>query len=55
LSKRQGILVEKSNRTAGNIFTSQLCLIDNAGHEINMTASKKLADAMNCFYKRTTA
>ena len=40
---------------AKNIFTSQLCLIDNAGHEINMTASKKLADAMNCFYKRTTA
>ena len=28
---------------AKNIFTSQLCLIDNAGHEVNRTAPEKLA------------
>lgn len=34
------------------IFNAELSLIDNAGHEINITAAKTLANIMNCFLNR---
>lgn len=43
--------VKAAKALAQNIFTAKLCLIDNAGHEINVTASKKLANSMNDFYR----
>mgnify|MGYP001061211697 CR=1 FL=1 len=42
--------IKAAKALAKNIFNTKLCLIDNIGHEINMTAFKKLADAMNCFF-----
>lgn len=33
------------------ISNAELSLIDNAGHEINIAAPKKLANAMNCFFQ----
>ncbi len=35
---------------ANLISDAKLYLIDTAGHEINVFASKKLADAMSLFY-----
>lgn len=40
--------IKAAKALAKNIFTAKLCLIDNAGHEINMTASEKLADVICC-------
>ena len=33
------------------ISNAELRLIDNAGHEINIAAPKKLANIMNCFFQ----
>lgn len=33
------------------ISNAELSLIDNAGHEINIAAPKKLANIMNCFFQ----
>lgn len=40
-----------------NISTAKLCLMDNVGHEINVTSSHKLANVMNAFLdaQRATA
>ena len=35
----------------GKNSNAELSLIDNAGHEINIAAPKKLANAMNCFFQ----
>ena len=49
--------VKVAKALAKNIFTAKLCLIDNVGHEINVTSSQKLANVMNAFLdtQRATA
>lgn len=41
--------VKAAKTLAKNIFHAKLCFIDNTGHEINIAASKKLANAMSGF------
>ncbi len=41
--------VKAAKALAKNIYNAKLCIIDNAGHEINIAASKKLANAMSGF------
>ena len=41
--------VKAAKTLAKNILGAKLCLIDNAGHEINVTAPKRLANAMSDF------
>lgn len=48
--KRDLANVKAAKILAKNISGEKLCLIDNAGHEINVTAPKRLANAMSGFY-----
>lgn len=41
--------VKAAKTLAKNILGAKLCLIDNVGHEINVTAPKRLANAMSDF------
>lgn len=47
--KRDLANVKAAKTLAKNILGARLCLIDNAGHEINVTDSKRLANAMSGF------
>ena len=42
--------IKAAKKMANLISDAKLYLIDTAGHEINVFASKKLADAMSLFY-----
>ena len=47
--KRDLANVKAAKTLAKNIYNAKLYLIDNAGHEINVTDSEKLADVINGF------
>lgn len=44
--------IKAAKTLAKNIPNAELCLVGNAGHEVNIVAPKKLANAMNCFFKK---